>query len=56
LSVDSDRAAIVSVDGADGIAMRPGDIVRVRRSDHVTRFVRVGPRQYFYSAVSARLR
>lgn len=56
LGVDSDRAAVVSVDGADGLPMRPGDIVTVRRSDRVARFVRVGPQQYFHAAIAARLR
>lgn len=56
LSVESERPAVVSVDGEDGHAMRPGDTVEVIRSRNVARFVRLGPRQYFHAAIAARLR
>jgi NAD+ kinase len=56
LCVDSDRSAVLSVDGVEDRRLKPDQLVHVRRSDHVARFARLGPRRYFYAAIADRLR
>lgn len=48
--------ALITVDGQLDIAMKVGDVVRVRRSETVARFARIQPRNYFYSTIVERLR
>lgn len=55
LSVDSERPAVVSVDGSDDRQLKPNHAVHVCRSEHVAQFARLGPRSYFYAAVADRL-
>lgn len=52
----SDRPAIVSVDGMVDRPLSPADAVYVRRSGVTARFVRLGPRRYFYQAIADRLK
>jgi len=56
LSISSDRPAIMSVDGSDDHELRAVDTVEVCRSSLVARFARFGTRDYFFAAVSARLK
>jgi NAD+ kinase len=53
--LESDRPAIMSVDGQDERPLHAGDAVTVRRSDEVVLFARMGPRTYFYTALADRL-
>jgi NAD kinase len=56
LRLSSDRTAVFSVDGSDERTLTPNHGVRVRRSDMVARFARLGPQTYFYSAIAERLK
>lgn len=56
LSLTRDTPAIVSVDGADDRQIQRHHSVKVWRSESVARFARMGPRQYFYDAISDRLK
>lgn len=56
LALDSDRAAVVTVDGSEETVLEPGRAVEVSRSETVARFARVAPRRYFYTAIGDRLR
>jgi NAD+ kinase len=56
LQADSERPAVMSVDGQDERSLGPGDVVNVRRSELFATFVRMGPRHYFYDALADRLR
>ncbi len=46
---------VVSVDGPPMCRLEPGDVVRVQASDHVTRFVRLRGKNYFYRSLLDRL-
>ncbi len=56
LAVTSDGPAVMSVDGTEDRALRPGDIVQARRSATDAVFARLGPVTYFYDAIAQRLR
>jgi NAD+ kinase len=56
VTLDTDRPALVSVDGADDRHLTPENTVEVRQSEVVARFARLGPRHYFYAALADRLR
>jgi NAD+ kinase len=56
LSIPSDKAAVVSVDGADETTLNPRERVDVCRSSLTANFARFGHREYFYEAIAARLR
>jgi NAD+ kinase len=56
LTVTSERAAVVSVDGMDEHSLKPHDSVEVHRSDLTAMFARFGKRDYFYEAIAARLK
>lgn len=56
LSVISEGPAVMSVDGTEDRALRPGDMVRTRRSATDAMFARLGPATYFYEAIAERLR
>jgi NAD kinase len=56
LTVSSDRAAVLSVDGTDEHPVSPHDQVEVCRSQLQARFARLGPRKYFYAALADRLK
>ncbi len=56
LTLDSDRPAVVTIDGTQETGLEPGHMVEVVRSETVARFARVAPRRYFYTAIADRLR
>ena len=49
------QAAILSVDGEPDLDLAGGDIVRVRTSGHIARFLRLGPPGDFFLRVGRRL-
>jgi NAD+ kinase len=53
--VRTDHQAILTVDGQFEFEMRDGDHIDVGASEHVSRFVRLGSRTYFYHTLLARL-
>jgi NAD+ kinase len=55
ISVMTDHQAILTVDGQSEIEMQDGDVVEVGASEHTSRFVRLGPRTYFYHTLLDRL-
>lgn len=56
LEVHADYAPILTVDGQFEIALAEGDRVEVRASPHVSHFVHVQDRAYFYRTLMDRLR
>lgn len=50
-----EHQAILTADGQFEVPLQDGDLVRVRMSDYVTRFVRVRPRNYFYASLVRRM-
>ena len=56
LCLDTDRPAVLSVDGGEETPLEPGDTVTVRKSALQSSFARLGPRKYFYTALAERLR
>jgi NAD+ kinase len=56
LCVDSDRPAVLSVDGGEETYLHPEDTVVVRKSALHASFARLGLRKYFYTALADRLR
>lgn len=56
IGVSTDHQAMLTVDGQFEFALEDGDRVQVRAADHVARFVRVQPPNYFYRTLMARLR
>lgn len=55
LRVTSDHGAVVSVDGQDDLMLEPGSSVRVRASDHVTRFARFRSPSSFFAHLADKL-
>ena len=56
LKVTTTHEAMLSIDGQVELPLSSGDEVRVKRSPHVARFLRIRPKDYFYSYVESRLR
>ncbi len=56
LRVYADHVPILTVDGQFEITLKNGDQVDVRASEHVSRFVHVQDRAYFYRTLMERLR
>jgi NAD+ kinase len=56
LRVIADHPPILTVDGQFEITLTDGDVVDVRASEHVSRFVRMQDRSYFYRTLMERLR
>ena len=56
LQAQADYAPILTVDGQFEIALAEGDRVEVRASSHVSHFVHVQDRAYFYRTLMERLR
>ncbi len=56
LVVEADYPAILTVDGQFEISLADGDRVEVRASPHVSQFVHMGDRAYFYRTLMERLR
>ena len=53
--VRTDHQAILSADGQVEVPLLDLDHVCVRMSDHLARFVRIRPRNYFYTSLMARV-
>lgn len=53
--VSTDHQAILTVDGQFAFEMEDGDHIDVRTSEEVSRFVRLGQRDYFYHLLLERL-
>ncbi len=56
LCLDTDRPAVLSVDGGEETPLTAEDTVTVRKSALQSSFARLGPRKYFYTALADRLR
>lgn len=54
-AVDNSSEIVLSVDGIDMGAVQPRDTVRVQAGQHVSRFVRLRERHYFYRSLLDRL-
>ncbi len=54
--LETDHAAILTIDGQIDIELQNGDEVMVQASAHVARFARLQPRTYFYGTLVERLR
>jgi NAD+ kinase len=55
LTLGRDDQASLSVDGFLNVPLASGDTLEVRPSQHVARFLRMGPKSYFYSTLFQRL-
>lgn len=55
MRVTSDHGAVLSVDGQDDVPVGSGAVVRVRKSEHVTRFVRFRDPSSFYAELAEKL-
>lgn len=55
LKLDTYHGATLSVDGHVNITLLGEDTIRIRRSDQVTRFLRICPKSYFYSNLEEKL-
>ena len=56
LQLETERPAVLSVDGTDEHELSANDRVDVCRSELVASFARLGPRRYFYAAIADRLK
>jgi NAD+ kinase len=56
LRLDTYHRALLSVDGHINLPLSSGDTVNVKRSPHVIRFLRLRPRNEFYSLLEEKLR
>jgi NAD+ kinase len=56
LRLDTYHKALLSIDGHINLPLSTGDTVTVRRSPHTTRFLRLRPRDTFYSLLEEKLR
>ncbi len=56
LRLDTYQPAVLSVDGHINLPLSSGDTVTVRRSRRVARFLRLRPRESFYSLLEEKLR
>jgi NAD+ kinase len=55
LTLGRDDQANLSVDGLMNVPLAEGDTLEVKASPHVARFLRMGPRAYFYDTLFKRL-
>lgn len=56
LQVMTNHDAVISVDGQVEESLRNGEQVSIKRSEHVTRFIRLRPAGAFYASLTAKLR
>jgi NAD+ kinase len=56
LRLDTYHQALLSIDGHINLPLSSDDTVNVRRSPHVARFLRLRPRESFYSLLEEKLR
>ena len=54
-ALDNASEIVLTVDGIDMGAVEPGDTIRVQASQHISRFVRLRERHYFYRSLLDRL-
>lgn len=54
-ATDNSSEIVLTVDGIDMGAVLPGDSIRVQASEHISRFVRLRERHYFYRSLLDRL-
>jgi NAD+ kinase len=55
VALRSNYKAVLSVDGRVDLDLEPGEIVEVKRSPYIARFLRAHPPNYFYSVLTERL-
>ncbi len=56
LRLNTYHPAVLSVDGHANMPISDGDVVKVKRSPHVVRFLRVRPRESFFASLEDKLR
>ena len=56
LKVTTNHQAMLSLDGQVESPLRNDDEVKVQLSPHVTRFLRIQPRNYFYASLESKLK
>jgi len=56
LKVTTTHEAMLSIDGQVEMPLRSGDEVKIKRSLHMARFLRIRPKAYFYSYLESRLK
>ena len=56
IKVTTTHEAMLSIDGQVETPLRSGDEVKVKRSHHVARFLRIRHKAYFYSYLESRLK
>jgi len=56
LKVATNHEAMLSLDGQVELPLSSGDEVEVKISPHVTRFLRIQPRNYFFASLETRLK
>jgi NAD+ kinase len=56
LRPDTYHAALLSIDGHVNLSLSSGDTVTIKRSRHVTIFLRLRPRESFYAMLEEKLR
>jgi NAD+ kinase len=56
LRPDTYHAALLSIDGHVNLSLSSGDTVTIKRSRHVTMFLRLRPRESFYAMLEEKLR
>jgi NAD kinase len=56
IKVTTTHEAMLSIDGQVETPLRSGDEVKVKRSLHIARFLRIRPKDYFYSYLESRLK
>ena len=52
---DNSSEIVLTIDGIEMGTIKPGDRVRVQASQHISRFVRLRERHYFYRSLLDRL-
>jgi NAD+ kinase len=55
VALRSNYKAVLSVDGRVDLDLEPGEIVEVKRSPYIARFLRAHPPNHFYSVLTERL-
>ena len=55
LELDTFHSATLSIDGHVNVTLSGENVVRIRRSDQTTRFLRICPKSYFYTDLEEKL-
>lgn len=56
LQASARRVTVVTLDGQTTLTYEEGDVLHITQSDAVARFVRMGPKNYFYATLQQKLR